>query len=321
MTLGGSDEWQQAMRAGAFARAWRISDRVLSERLANAECQQHLPRHLQAVWTGEPLAGKHVLVRCYHGLGDTVQYIRLAHRLRRRAREVTLWVQPPLLSLAATAAGVNRVLPLHDGVPGVAYDVDIEIMELAHALRITPADLPGPVPYFRSVPAVRIAPRLPSLTVGLVWSGGDWDTRRGVALRDLEPLLAVPDVRFVSLQRGPARAQCHGSDIVDASSDDVDVFAARLRRLDLLVSIDTFAAHLAGALGVPVWTMLHSACDWRWGDAGGTSVWYPTMRLFRQRRADDWTSVVVEMAHALARVARHRAQRCRNKAIDVTFAP
>jgi hypothetical protein len=94
-------------------------------------------RHLQRIWLGEDLAGKRVLVRCYHGLGDTIQFIRFAKPLRAVASEVIVWAQPELIPLLRAAEGVDRLIPLHDGTPDVGYDVDIEIMELAHALRVT----------------------------------------------------------------------------------------------------------------------------------------------------------------------------------------
>jgi len=316
------DGWRQAMRQGDFPSAWRISDRILAQRLARYERQAHLPRHLQSVWNGDPLAGKRVLVRCYHGLGDTVQYIRFARNLRRLARDVAVWVQPSLQSLVTSAAGVDHVMPLHDGTPDLDYDADIEIMELAHALRITAHDLPGPTPYLHAPPTHRPICGPDRLTVGLVWSGGDWDPRRSIPLAMFGALLRLPDIQFVSMQRGPASAQCSEVDIADASTDDVDGFAARLRGLDLLLSIDTFGAHLGGALGVPVWLMLHSDPDWRWMDDGDTSPWYPTMRLFRQRRMGQWDDVIADVAASLSQYASSRsAEKGRNKAIDLTFDP
>src|SRR3954453_816887 len=122
------------MRAGEFERAWAINDRDLA---MLAYPPKHTgPRHLQRIWRGEELAGKHVLVRCYHGLGDTIQFLRFMPALRRVARTVTLFCQPSLLSIVARAEGVDRVLPLHDGSPETCFDVDIEIMEIPHALRV-----------------------------------------------------------------------------------------------------------------------------------------------------------------------------------------
>src|SRR3954469_25203216 len=123
-----ADPWMAAMRRGDFTLAWQIPDNHLARRLARGEPKHEGPRHLQGIWTGCPLVGKRVLVRCYHGLGDTVQFIRFAAPLRQLAREVIVWAQPPLAGLIATAAGVDRVLPLHDGTPDISFDADIEIM-------------------------------------------------------------------------------------------------------------------------------------------------------------------------------------------------
>jgi hypothetical protein len=139
--------WMAAMRRGDFAEAWRISDAYLNDCLARGGHDFTMPRHLQNVWEGRPLADKRVLVRCYHGLGDTVQFLRFARPLRTIAQHVCLWVQPELMQLAATAKGVDDVLPLHDGPPPVGFDTHIEIMEFGHVLRIEPEDLPGQIPY------------------------------------------------------------------------------------------------------------------------------------------------------------------------------
>src|SRR5436309_8360053 len=151
------DAWSAAMRAGDFERAWEISDRVLRRRVASGETCWHWPRHLQFIWSGVPLTGQRVLVRCYHGLGDTIQFIRFAAPLREIAREVLVWAQPSLLPLLATAAGIDRALPLHDGIVEAEYDADIESMELPYALRTTLDSLPKRVPYPRP-PATSPAP-------------------------------------------------------------------------------------------------------------------------------------------------------------------
>src|SRR5436305_9177104 len=140
------NDWAAAMRAHDFARAWAINEDDLARRIAENAPKHQGPRHLQHIWRGEPLAGARVLVRCYHGLGDTLQFIRFAAPLRKIAREVTVWVQPELLPLVERVEGVDRALPLHDGAPHVDYDVDIEIMELAFALRAT-RNMIARVPY------------------------------------------------------------------------------------------------------------------------------------------------------------------------------
>ncbi|MBV9748478.1 MAG: hypothetical protein JO157_06675 [Acetobacteraceae bacterium] len=274
------------MGRGDFAGAWQISDRILQ---SSGEPDWTRPRHLQRVWSGAPLAGRRVLVRCYHGLGDTIQFIRLARPLRELAAEVTVWVQPALLALIAGVAGVDRVLPLHDGTPDVAYDVDIEIMELAHALRIDLSTLPRAVPYIFP-PRRRSAAQRRRACIGLVWQAGGWDARRTLPDALVERLIRSVDADFVSLRPGAMRLAVSG--MIDASSESIVSTAVRMAELDLVISVDTMAAHLAGALGRPVWTLLHASCDWRWMRDREDSPWYPTMRLFRQPRPDDWSAVV-----------------------------
>ena len=297
---GAEDAWMAAMRRGEFERAWRISDAVLRARLASGRPFWLGPRHLQPVWTGVPLAGKRVLVRCYHGLGDTIQFVRFAAPLRAQVRHVTYWAQPSLVALVATAPGVDRALPLHDGAPEDDYDVDIESMEVPHALRTRLSDLPRRVPYLfpRAAPTAReCAPR--PVRVGLVWHAGEWDPRRSVPLALMRRLCSLPNARFFSLQRGPAQRKARELPAEDIGCDDVETTAARALRLDLIITVDTMMAHLAGALAIPTWTLLRARCDWRWMDTRAESPWYPTMRLFRQRQDGNWEEVVEELRTAL----------------------
>lgn len=292
--------WIDAMLSGDFERAWGVSDLVLEARVAAAEPCWHLPRHLQWVWRGESFAGKRVLVRCYHGLGDTLQFIRYVTPLRAVAREVAVWTQPELLALVASVAGVDRVLPLHDGAPDHPHDVDVEVMELAHALRLTPGSVPGGVPYLArpsgKVPLVRDGRPV----IGIVWKAGDWDARRSLPAAVMRRLGSHPAFQVVSLQRGDGLKEAAETGATDLSSDDVLAAARLLGEVDLVVTVDTMVAHLAGALGVPVWTLLHSDADWRWMRGRSDSPWYPTMRLFRQRAAGDWDGVMDDLLAALA---------------------
>src|SRR2546423_78573 len=181
------DAWSAAMRAGNFERAWEISDRVLRRRVAAGEPCWHWPRHLQFIWSGVPLNGKRVLVRCYHGLGDTIQFIRFAAPLRAIAREVRVWAQPSLVPIVATAGGVDHVLPLHDGTVEADYDADVEIMELPHALRTTLESLPRQVPYLQT-PDVSpdLSPCGPEFRIGIVWQAGAWHSVMDRVLAALE---------------------------------------------------------------------------------------------------------------------------------------
>jgi hypothetical protein len=298
----GADAWTAAMRRGDFARAWEISDAILRERLVDRQCCVDWPRHFQFVWTGGSFACKRVLVRCYHGLGDTIQFIRFAAPLRAMAREVIVWAQPSLLPLIATAPGVDRVLPLHDGTPDVAYDVDVEIMELPHALRSMPHAVPRHVPYLfpeplRSIPAALSGEQ--RARVGVVWQAGDWAQHRSVPVPLIAGLACVPGVRLFSLQKGAAQTDASRIPALHICRDTLADDAALLFHLDLVITVDTMMAHLAGALGVPVWTLLHTDCDWRWQDHRSDTMWYPTMRLFRQPRPGDWESVIAPVCSAL----------------------
>jgi hypothetical protein len=288
--------WMDCMRQGRWQRAWELSDRLLPER-ARSPCS-HLPRHLQYVWTGGDLHGQRVLVRCYHGLGDTLQFVRYMAPLRAMAREVILWTQPSLIPLLRGIRGVDRMLPLHDGAPDVGYDVDIEIMELAHAFRTTLENIPGRSPYL-SVPPMRLAAALPRPAVGIVWKSGDWDPRRSIPFALMSPFAALRDASVFILQPGAVNAGWDGSFGIHPGEFDLRDYARAVRAMDLLVTIDSMPAHMAGALGVPAWVLLPTDADWRWLEGRADSPWYPRMRLFRQHDPDDWEPVIASVVSQL----------------------
>ena len=296
--------WTDALRRNDFQRAWEISDRSLREYRECGSVERIRERHLQRVWRGESLVDKRVLIRCYHGLGDTIQFIRFAKPLREIAREVTVWIQPALVPLLRGVEGVDRLAPLHDGTADFDFDVDVEVMELAHALRATPEMISGRVPYLprsRSETARHVTS---PLKVGLVWEAGDWNRARSVPVHLLSGLARQTDARLLSLQQGPARLMAPRIPATDVAVCEIETLAARIMALDLVITVDTMVAHLAGALGAPVWTMLHHDCDWRWPLRGRETIWYPTMRLFRQKRTGDWTDVIEELVSELKAFAR-----------------
>src|SRR5215213_11512595 len=145
-----NSSWIHAMRGVDFDRAWSFRDDLLCTR----RDQSHLPRWFQSVWDGSSVAGKRVLLRCYHGLGDTIQFIRYARLLKEVAAEVIVWTQPALIPLLRSVHGIDRLLPLHDGVPDVGYDVDLELNELPYLFRTTMASIPADVPYIFVEPAL-----------------------------------------------------------------------------------------------------------------------------------------------------------------------
>jgi hypothetical protein len=288
------------MRRGDFEVGWRICDRVLETR-RGVPCW-HLPRHEQYLWDGTPLDGRRVLIRCYHGLGDTIQFIRYVPAVMEIAREVIVWAQPPLIPLLETVEGIDRLLPLHDGVPDVGYDIDVELMELAHVFRTTLSTIPCRVPYLHVSPAHGVR-RGDGLHVGIVWRSGGWDDRRSVPTALLEPLAQLPNVQLHPLRQGSAAAEWPEGWGRSFATDDPVELARRMRALDLVVSVDSFPLHLAGALGVPTWALLHADPDWRWMLHREDSPWYPSMRLWRQRGPGDWSDPIKRIAGALRQAA------------------
>ncbi len=298
------------MRSGDFAAAWAISDEVLRRRLESNQGCEDWPRHLQYVWRGASLRGKRVLVRCYHGLGDTIQFLRFAVPLRNLAQRTVFWLQPELLELASAAAGVDHAMPLRQSTPDVAYDVDVEIMELPHALRVTPEMLADNVPYLFTAKAFEMPATPASRTrVGLVWRAGQWNPCRSVPVERLVRLREIAGLDLLSLQLDAAPRELAALGATDWRSRDIRELAARIMSLDLIVSVDTMTAHLAGALGKPVWTLLPADCDWRWMESRSDSPWYPTMRLFRQSQAGEWRDVLDNVVAELDHRRRSRPDR------------
>lgn len=293
------EAWRAYMRAGAFEKAWRISDQVLAER-RGARCD-HLPLHQRWLWDGRSVIDRPVLICCYHGLGDTIQFIRYAPLVRELARRVEVVVQPELQALARTVRGIDCVtadrLPA-ESRPGL---IQVEIMELPHLFRTTLGNLPNAVPYFHVKPAA-LARAAGTRNIGLVWRAGNgWDCRRTIPAAALAPLARLSrlgGIRIHILQL------CEQSSIPDglgvmAQRDTIFDLARLMRALDLVITVDSMPAHLAGALAVPVWTLLHADADWRWMSDRLDSPWYPTMRLFRQRREGEWDWVIEQVADEL----------------------
>jgi hypothetical protein len=291
------DPWLDAMRRGDFAAAWKISDALLPA----TRRQDHsiVPRHLQNIWDGTSVVNKRVFVRCYHGLGDTIQFIRYAALLKRVATQVIVWVQPSLIPLLRSVEGIDQLLPLYDGVPEVEYDVDVELNELPYVFRTTLENIPADVPYLHVDRAV-LPDANEKIRVGLIWQSGDWDATRSIPFSLLRPLSKLPGIQWHILQRDAALAGWDGDlGILSGGNNPLDD-ARIMRALDLVISVDTMTAHLSGALGQRTWTLLPFNADWRWMKDRNDSPWYPTMRLFRQKREGDWDGVIEELTKAIA---------------------
>ena len=266
----------------------------------------------QPLWSGEPLDGKTILIHAEQGFGDTLQFIRYVPAIAQRGGKVLVEVQEPLVRLARTVAGVSRVIASGDPVP--PFDCHCPLLSLPRVFKTDFETIPNAVPYL-SVPAEAMAAwgerigSLAGLRVGLVWAG----TAVGaIDLRLLQPLWQVAGISWFSLQVGERSGDISfldGLKVADLSPwlTDFAETAAAVSHLDLVISVDTSVAHLAGALGRPTWVLLPHTAEWRWLLGRTDSPWYPTARLFRQPDVGDWPALAREVAAALAEMGRSEA--------------
>lgn len=281
----------------------------------------YVPRTLQRLggkprWAGEPLAGKKLLVWGEQGLGDTLMMARYLPRLKALgANELIVCVQPHLIRMFRQLDCVDRIENLAAPTLSPAFDLHCPCMSLPHLLGTTLETIPADVPYL-TVPAdlrdawrQRLAP-LPGLRVGIVWAGNPTlhkDAQRSIPLRQWASVLSTPGVSFISLQKGAATSQrSEGAsaitDRMDECEDMLDT-AALIDGLDLVICVDTSIAHLAGALGKPVWMLNRFGSEWRWLIDRADSPWYPTMRIFNQDTLDNWQPCLESVASALRQLA------------------
>jgi len=269
------------------------------------------------VWWGERLEGRTILVKAEQGLGDTIQLARYLPALAARGGRVILACDPRLIPLLRCLPGVADIVPRDGALP--PYQTWIDQMSLPLRFATTPDSIPSPGGYLEADPC-RIARwrirllsgasepgRFP--TVGLVWAGNPAhsnDRRRSLPRDCLARLLDTAGVRFVSLQVGPRAAEAAAiAGVADLSAhlSDYAETAALVSALDLVVTVDTSVAHLAGALGRPAWVMLPFAPDWRWILGRSDTPWYSSLTLFRQGQPADWTVPLAAIGSCLARLA------------------
>jgi tetratricopeptide (TPR) repeat protein len=307
---------------GRFDRGWALAE-------ARWQGQEGYALADRPLWDGKTsLEGRRILLRGEQGLGDTLHFCRYAKLVKARGAYVVLEVQPPLMRLLKGLEGVDEVIEHTASPPPTDYQ--ILLMSLPFAFGATLETIPGQTPYLAADPAdvARWEARLGPKTrprVGLVWSGGFQDeamlrwvnSRRNIALERLAPLKGA-EVEFVSLQKGePGEGELKalkakgwdGPDILevmDQVSDFADT-AALVETLDLVISVDTSTAHLAGALGKPVWILNRFDGCWRWLKARDDSPWYPSARLFRQPSMNDWDSVIARVRSELDLFSGQRA--------------
>jgi Flp pilus assembly protein TadD len=265
-------------------------------------------------WHGEDRNGKTLLVHAEQGLGDTLHFARFVSAAAASGGPVVLQVQPPLTELLRDSLDV--IVISREG-PQPPFDLHVPLMSLPHELGTTIDTIPA-APYFKVSPARRAQWRqrlskYAGLKVGVVWAGNPGhlqDGRRSLAAAAILPRLRVPGVQLFSLQKevGPADAVVLGQlqdDVVDLAPllTSFAETAAAAGAMDLVISVDTSVAHLAGALGRPTWILLPHVLDWRWFYAREDTPWYPTAQLFRQRAPNDWGSVLDRLPGELQRLA------------------
>lgn len=275
------------MRAGRYAEAWAFEDAVRAARDPATCDDPGEPYHRRWVWDGSPLDGREVLVRCYHGLGDTIQFARYLPALADRVAGVTVEAPARLIPLLATGADAIRFVAFDHDAPMRADDAAVEITELASALRLPPDGVA--TPYLATGRAA-----LPGGTIGVCYAAGEWDPARNVPAELLRPLCERG--AWLSLVAEPSDLPVLNP---AGCPFDIDATAALVAGVALVVTVDTMIAHLAGALGRPTWLMLKRDPDWRWDPAARTSAWYPTMRLFAKDTPGDWAGVVAAVAGEL----------------------
>jgi Tetratricopeptide repeat/TPR repeat len=300
------------LRLGDFAAGWRMFE----WRWRKADWAGKRRDFAAALWLGdEPIKGKTILLHAEQGFGDTIQFVRYAALVAGRGASVILECQPELKTMLASVEGAAAVFARGEPLP--AFDIHCPLMSLPLAFATELAAVPARIPYLRARQdwVAKWRDRLPAngrLRVGLCWAGSAAhlnDRNRSIPLERLIPVLVVPGLDFVSLQKDVSAAQAailHNHGVIELGGEFTDFSdtAAVLSMLDLVVAVDTSIAHLAGAMGKAVALLLPFSSDFRWLLDRTDSPWYPTMRLFRQTRIGDWDGPLDRLRQELGDIAR-----------------
>jgi tetratricopeptide (TPR) repeat protein len=296
---------QVLLIAGDYSDGWREYE---------YRVQQHRHRFYfrdlsKPQWLGEPIAGKRILLRGEQGFGDALQFIRFAKNVAELGADVIVATQPELIRLIRTSPGVSRVIR-HEEIDQTEFDLHASLLSLPLRFDVNADLFPANVPYVfpDSADVEKWKSRLATLPgrmkVGLAWRGRSLpDPRRSIAARAIAPLMDLADVAWISLQKPTDQDEPeeHPGGLTDFTAELTDFAetAALMKSLDLIITIDSAVAHLAGALGKPTWTLLPFAPDWRWRLDRSDCPWYPTMTLFRQKTIGDWSWPIGEVIKKL----------------------
>jgi tetratricopeptide (TPR) repeat protein len=296
------------LQMGDFAQGWKDYESRWQESLQ----LRTKPEFTQPLWLGaESLKGKTILLHAEAGLGDTLQFCRYAKAVAARGARVVMQVQRPLVTLLTALAGTDKVLPNGARLP--AFDYHCPLMSLPLAFKTALKTIPADVPYVHSDPArvaqwrKRLGRKSKNPRIGLVWRGNPAhrnDENRSLALTNLLPLLQHK-AEWISLQHTVSDSdaamleQHNGIRHFGAQLKDFADTAALVALMDMVITVDTSVAHLAGAMGKPVWILLPFNPDWRWLLARDDSPWYPSARLLRQPAMGDWASAITKAGKAI----------------------
>jgi tetratricopeptide (TPR) repeat protein len=265
-------------------------------------------------WQGDDYHGRRLLVHCEQGMGDTLQFIRYIPLAKERGGTLMLEAHPPLVPQLRSLSHVDETVIFNpERPPVIHHDLHIPLLSLP-ALFDTGADtIPATIPYIRIDPS-EATPWLTyfkkdHVNIGLVWASSDLNPKRNLPVDRCGSWFQHPDLHFISLQKGGALGQLMNLESTASPSTELGSrlknfhdTAAVMSHLDLMISVDTAAAHLAGAMGIPLWVLLPFNADWRWPPFSRSSPWYPSARLFRQTCCGDWKNVIDNVAVALADV-------------------
>lgn len=290
---------------GQFEEGWREYEwrlRVLNSHKFAADLGK--PQ-----WNGEPLNGRRIFLHAEQGFGDVIHFARYIPMVIARGGRVSVGCHPPLRRLLARMPGVEACIVRGEPLP--EFDVHCPFPSLSGVFETTLSTIPANVPYIHADPSLSAfwRNRLGEerrRKIGLVWAGRPEhtnDRNRSIPLETLAPMIRGVDARWMSLQKGEAGSQLRSNLPVTDWTGELNDFndtAALIDNLDLVLTVDTAVAHLAGAMGKPVWVLLPAVPDWRWMLGRKDSPWYPTMRLFRQAKTGNWDDVIQKIAASLS---------------------
>ncbi|OGQ94629.1 MAG: hypothetical protein A2521_06305 [Deltaproteobacteria bacterium RIFOXYD12_FULL_57_12] len=302
------------MLTGRFDQGWWHNEKCRCATNFHQKFSLLRPVTQKPMWNGEPLTGKTLLLCDEQGFGDKIQFCRYAKLVKEAGGRTLLRVDYPLATLMRTLPWVDRVVTFDAMPDDIEFDYWSFMFSMPYHFGTTLKNIPLSIPYLFADPAKatywrnRLDPHAGKRLIGLCWAGRPThsnDQNRSLTLAALAPLASLPECVFVSLQKGASAMEAknppHGMTLLDLGKElpDFSDTAALLQCLDLLITVDSAPAHLAGAMGLPAWVMIPANPDWRWLLEREDCVWYPTLRLFRQSHLGNWSDTIERLTDAL----------------------